>query len=564
MYRLIEEIVRSGLVTAWRFASCPTSRSPVFVNATTEGVVRDPSELAMTVGLCPSITATTEFVVPRSMPTTFAMLFSCLFPSRVDQLSESGVPNSSGLASYHSSRDVSAAALDDVSPMIRRPGTGVPPIPCDRFPGTLVAAKVSKQGAVADALLACLWLGRSPAGLGVLLLLLLHVLLDRLLGQGRLDVLLDALGPDAQGDLGPRLEARDRGDQVVGRVDRLAVDGLDDVAGFDPGDVGRRAADDLRHRDAALVRIAAELRADVAGDRGGPDTQEALPGPGAVRIERLARVLDQNRRRLDRRIGRDREADALRRAGVRGRLVHADHPAVVIDQRAARVTGVDRRRGLEQPLEEMLRPVVAGDRLVAVEARDDADGHRVLQLERLADGDRPLPGRDPGAAGELDRRRQLGVVVDLYQGQVGRRIRRVHVRFDLVAVTEDDDDRADALGHDVGIGQDQAVARVDETGPRSALADAALDDRTLLSEHLRERVDRDELGAVDDDLEGDDRRLDPLDGVDDAALVVGGAGHREGCCVDGGGRVPGPGDSREVGTREEHHREAPDDRADQP
>ena len=41
MCRLIEEIVRSGLVTAWRFASCPTSRSPVFVKATTEGVVRD-------------------------------------------------------------------------------------------------------------------------------------------------------------------------------------------------------------------------------------------------------------------------------------------------------------------------------------------------------------------------------------------------------------------------------------------------------------------------------------------------------------------------------------------
>src|ERR1700684_4358212 len=73
MYRLIEEIVRSGLVTAWRFASCPTSRSPVLVNATTEGVVRDPSELAMTVGLCPSITATTELVVPRSIPTTLAM-----------------------------------------------------------------------------------------------------------------------------------------------------------------------------------------------------------------------------------------------------------------------------------------------------------------------------------------------------------------------------------------------------------------------------------------------------------------------------------------------------------
>src|ERR1700736_6427854 len=99
MCRLIEEIVRSGLVTAWRFASWPTSRSPVFVNATTEGVVLDPSELAMTVGLCPSITATTELVVPRSIPTTLAMDVMSRFPSNVDQ--------PYGLAAYRRSRVVS-------------------------------------------------------------------------------------------------------------------------------------------------------------------------------------------------------------------------------------------------------------------------------------------------------------------------------------------------------------------------------------------------------------------------------------------------------------------------
>src|SRR5579872_828088 len=72
--RLIDETVRSGLVMAWRFASWPTSRSPLFVNATTDGVRRLPSELVMTVGVVPSIQATTELVVPRSMPTTFAMM----------------------------------------------------------------------------------------------------------------------------------------------------------------------------------------------------------------------------------------------------------------------------------------------------------------------------------------------------------------------------------------------------------------------------------------------------------------------------------------------------------
>src|SRR5688500_2376762 len=73
MKRLIENTVLPGLVTAWRLASWPTSRSPVLVNATTLGLVRPPSADAMTVGSPPSMTATTEFVVPRSMPMILPM-----------------------------------------------------------------------------------------------------------------------------------------------------------------------------------------------------------------------------------------------------------------------------------------------------------------------------------------------------------------------------------------------------------------------------------------------------------------------------------------------------------
>ena len=40
MWRLTERIVRSGLVMAWRLATSPTRTSPVFENATTDGVVR--------------------------------------------------------------------------------------------------------------------------------------------------------------------------------------------------------------------------------------------------------------------------------------------------------------------------------------------------------------------------------------------------------------------------------------------------------------------------------------------------------------------------------------------
>ena len=62
-----------AFVTAWRFAASPTNRSPVLVNATTDGVVRLPSEFSSTTGSPPSMTAMQEFVVPKSMPKTFAI-----------------------------------------------------------------------------------------------------------------------------------------------------------------------------------------------------------------------------------------------------------------------------------------------------------------------------------------------------------------------------------------------------------------------------------------------------------------------------------------------------------
>jgi hypothetical protein len=47
--------------------------------ATTEGVVRAPSVLAMTVGWPPSMTATTELVVPKSIPTALPIKLTPMF-----------------------------------------------------------------------------------------------------------------------------------------------------------------------------------------------------------------------------------------------------------------------------------------------------------------------------------------------------------------------------------------------------------------------------------------------------------------------------------------------------
>src|SRR3954470_15545963 len=74
MWRLTDRIVRSGFVMAWRLATSPTRTSPFLAKATTEGVVRDPSELGMTTGSPASRTLTTELVVPRSIPTALGMV----------------------------------------------------------------------------------------------------------------------------------------------------------------------------------------------------------------------------------------------------------------------------------------------------------------------------------------------------------------------------------------------------------------------------------------------------------------------------------------------------------
>ena len=67
------------------------SRSSSLANPTMEGVVFMPSAFSRTLGLPPSITATHEFVVPRSMPITLAIVY---FPWLRQTASGPGIPAS--------------------------------------------------------------------------------------------------------------------------------------------------------------------------------------------------------------------------------------------------------------------------------------------------------------------------------------------------------------------------------------------------------------------------------------------------------------------------------------
>src|SRR5688572_10387327 len=73
MWRFTDRTVLSGFVIAWRLATSPTRTSPS-LEATTDGVVRDPSALGMMTGSPPYRAAITLLVVPRSIPTALAMV----------------------------------------------------------------------------------------------------------------------------------------------------------------------------------------------------------------------------------------------------------------------------------------------------------------------------------------------------------------------------------------------------------------------------------------------------------------------------------------------------------
>src|ERR1700687_4296797 len=85
-------MVFSGMVTDWRLATWPTSRLPSFANATTEGVVRPPSEIVITRASPPSMTATTEFVVPKSIP-IILLIFRFLHEVLIDHRRQHGLSN---------------------------------------------------------------------------------------------------------------------------------------------------------------------------------------------------------------------------------------------------------------------------------------------------------------------------------------------------------------------------------------------------------------------------------------------------------------------------------------
>ena len=148
--------------------------------------------------------------------------------------------------------------------------------------------------------------------------------------------------------------------QVAHLLDVLAVELDDDVAGLDAGGLGRALV-----VDAGDQRAARRLEVEALGDLVG-DLLDLHAEPAAVNLAELLKLVDDRLHDLR----RHRKADADRAAGGRDdRGVHADHVAVEVEQRTARVAAIDGGVGLDV--------VVVGARIdVAVARRHDAGGHR--------------------------------------------------------------------------------------------------------------------------------------------------------------------------------------------
>ncbi len=147
------------------------------------------------------------------------------------------------------------------------------------------------------------------------------------------------------------------------------------------------------------------------------------------------------------------------------RHVDADHLAVDVHQRAARIAWVDRRGYLNQVI------VVLGivDLHAAVQRADDARGYRVRIAEGIADGDHVLARHEVRRRAQRDHR-HLGGGIDLDQGEVGLSVAGDDRSNVLLALGGCDLDFADAV-HNVEVGEDVA-ARIDHDA-RAHAVDAA-------------------------------------------------------------------------------------------
>src|SRR5690349_22268988 len=148
---------------------------------------------------------------------------------------------------------------------------------------------------------------------------------------------------------------------------------------------------------------------------------------------------------------------------TRDRRVHADDFTADVDEWSTRVAGVDRRVGLEV-VDDCVRGVIESGEPASLRA-DDALRDREIETERIPDGQHPVTDACRLVVAEGNGRKVFAI--DLYDGDVGRRIASNDLRVELAPVGENDSDLV-GVGDDVVVGENNAVGRDDEARARSS------------------------------------------------------------------------------------------------
>src|ERR1019366_7615774 len=165
--------------------------------------------------------------------------------------------------------------------------------------------------------------------------------------------------------------------QLIGGIDRLAINAQDDVERLDAGLVRRTAGFDRGHR-----RAARPIEAEVLSGRGRDFLDRHTDAPAAHMA-----VLDELLGDVVGHADRYRERDAFVAAGAAVDLrIDADHFALEIEQRSTGIAWIDRDIGLD----ERHVAVAAFADVAARRGAHDTGGHAVLEAERRADCEHPL------------------------------------------------------------------------------------------------------------------------------------------------------------------------------
>ncbi len=289
------------------------------------------------------------------------------------------------------------------------------------------------------------------------------------------DGALGAGAVDGQRDLVADRRQADAVAQIGRAVDRRAIDGDHQIAAAQPGALGRRARQhpgDQRPLGAGGAERPGEIGGQVL------DRHPDLAAPDLAVADQLVHHVA---RHIDRHGKADADIAALRR---QDRGVDADQPAAQIDQRAARIAGIDRGVGLDEIL------VALDAEPGAAERADDPRGHGLAEAERVADGEHEIP--DPQMARIAQRHRRQIFRRDLQHGDVGGGIAPDQPRLEAAVVLGGDFDVGGVLD-DVVVGQHIALRGIDDDARADRLGlalDRLVAEVEELAEHrvLRQRV----------------------------------------------------------------------------